>query len=63
MRSRYQGRETVSVSVPLIWLIFYAITVVGALTASRLGNETPEMAAVVGDAHELNMGKGKAAWK
>jgi hypothetical protein len=63
VRSRDQERETVSVPVLVTWLIFYAIAVVGALTAPRRASDVPEMASVVDSTREPHVNRGKAAWK
>ena len=45
MQSRHQGSEPASLfPVQMIWLVFYAIAIVGALTAPA---KMPEMAAVI----------------
>jgi hypothetical protein len=47
MQSRYQGSEPASLFVvQVIWLVFYAIAIVGALAWPR-STEMPETAAVV----------------
>jgi tryptophan-rich sensory protein len=48
VQSRYQEWKPGSFVVSAIWLAFYAIAIVGAVTWSQPTDESPEMAAVVG---------------
>ena len=56
VQSQYEGWGTANVGPVLaIWLIFYAIAVVGALTGPRPTASTPEMAEVVDGARESGL--------
>jgi tryptophan-rich sensory protein len=50
VRSRHQEWHTISGLVPAIWLIFYAIAIVGAVAWPRQVAE--EIATVVDDTHQ-----------
>ena len=52
------GRRT----VPIIWLAFYAIAVVGALAWPRHAAETPELATIYDGARDA-AAHGKTVWK
>ena len=62
MRSRHQEWSTGSALVPVIWLTFYAIAIIGALAWPRQMAETQDLAAVVDDTHQSGA-QGKAVWK
>jgi hypothetical protein len=62
MRTRYQMGDTESALVPVIWLAFYAIAVVGALAWPRHAAETPELAAIHDGTHDA-AALGKTVWK
>lgn len=56
VRFRYQKWESASVHpVLVIWLIFYAIAIVGAVTGPLQVAETPEMVVVVDGAHKSGL--------
>ena len=62
MRTRYQMGNTESALVPMIWLAFYAIAVVGALAWPKHAAETPELATIHDGARDA-AALGKTAWK
>jgi hypothetical protein len=62
VRSRHQQENREGALVPIIWLAFYAITVVGALAWSRHAPETPELA-TINDGVQDVAAEGKMVWK
>ena len=53
MQSRYQESQPASLfPVQVIWLVFYAIAIIGALSVPRPAGEMPEMATVIDSTHE-----------
>jgi hypothetical protein len=62
MLSRYQKETTECALVPIIWLAFYAIAVVGALVWPRHAAETPELATIYDGAREA-AAQGMTVWK
>jgi len=62
MRSRHQQGNPESALVPIIWLAFYAIAVVGALAWPRHAAETPELASIYDGARDAAT-QGKTVWK
>ena len=53
MQSRYQGSQPAGlIPVQVIWLVFYAIAIIGALSVPRPAGEMPEMATVIDSTHE-----------
>jgi hypothetical protein len=62
MRSRHQQGNPESGLVPMIWLAFYAIAVVGALAWPRHATETAELAAISDGTHDA-AALGKTVWK
>jgi hypothetical protein len=62
MRTRYQMGDTESALVPVIWLAFYAIAVVGALAWPRHAAETPDLATIYDGARDA-AAQGKTVWK
>ena len=62
MRSRHQKRNTESSLVPMIWLAFYAIAVVGALAWPGRAPEPLEVA-TIGDGARNAVAQGKTVWK
>jgi tryptophan-rich sensory protein len=62
VRSRHQNWNTQSALVPVIWLAFYAIAVVGALAWPRQIAATQDLAVVLDDTQQSGA-QGKAVWK
>jgi hypothetical protein len=62
MLSRYQKETTESSLVPMIWLAFYAIAVVGALAWPGRAPEPLEVA-TIGDGARNAAAQGKTVWK
>lgn len=63
MRSRYQESKPAGLfPVQMIWLIFYAIAIVGGLVWPKQMAETQEVAAAVDDTHQSGV-QGNAVWK
>ena len=62
MRLRHQAENADSALVPMIWLAFYAIAVVGALAWPRHVAETPELATIYDGARDAAV-QGKTVWK
>ena len=53
MQSRYQGSQPASLfPVQVIWLVFYAIAIIGAVSVPWPAGEMPEMATVIDNAHK-----------
>jgi len=61
VRSRHQEWETVSILVPAIWLAFYALAIVGALTGPPLVTETRGITTAAEIPPALN--ERRSAWK
>ena len=62
MRSHHQQGNPESALVPMIWLAFYAIAVVGALAWPGHAAETPELATIHHSARDA-AAQGKTVWK
>lgn len=60
--SRYQKGTTESALVPMIWLAFYAVAVVGALAWPRHAAKTPELATIYDGARD-GAAQGQTVWK
>ena len=62
MPSRHQKGNSENSLVPMIWLAFYAIAVVGALAWPRHPPETFELTSNEGGARNITA-QGKTVWK
>jgi len=62
MWSRHQQANHEGALVPMIWLAFYAIAVVGALAWPRHAAETPELASIYDGTRDAAT-QGKTVWK
>jgi len=63
VRARHQEWEAVSILVPAIWLVFYALAVVGTLTGPQLVAEV-RGTTTVANSENLSIGNGgRPAWK
>ena len=62
MPSHHEKGNTESSLVPVIWLAFYAIAVIGALVWPRQAPETFELTTIDDGARDVAAG-GKTVWK